>query len=491
MNILFVAAEVSPFSKVGGLGDVAGSLTVALAELGHDVRIVTPNYSSIDPKKFVSESKGNIKFTSASGASFNAAIRETRLKDKVPVYLVDMPEFFNRGKVYGEADDLERFWAFSQASVQVPELLGWKPDVLHAHDWHAAISVSLMKAYRDRHPVWAKTGTLLTIHNIQYQGHLNDKFMSSGFMDMGALSVDRLANLNIYPSMMGLGMVAADVINTVSEGYSREILTPEFGYGLDTLLRQNQADLFGVLNGIDIRDFDPSKDANLPFKFDSNSLDVRDGNKAELQRKVGLEVKADVPVFGAVTRLADQKGIDLLADAMPNILHTTQAQFVILGNGNPDLEARLTGLTNANKGRVAAIIGFDVALGQLIYGGSDIFAMPSRFEPCGLGQMIALRYGSVPLVRHTGGLADTIQDCGPDLSTGTGFVFQNANVGEIEVAMSRAARAYSNKQAWRKLQQRGMSQDFSWGMSAQKYISLYKQAQGKRTSIVSISEGRA
>ena len=491
MNILFIAAEVSPLSKVGGLGDVAGSLTVALAELGHDVRIVTPNYSAIDAKRFPSELKGSAKLPAAAGAAFSAGVRETRLKNRVPVYLIDMPEFFNRPKVYGENDDLERFWAFSQAAVMVPELLGWQPDVLHAHDWHAAISVSLMKAYRERHPIWNKAGTLLTIHNIQYQGHLNDKFMSSGFMDLGALSVDRLANLNIYPSMMGLGLVAADVMNTVSEGYSREILTPEFGYGMEPLLQQKQADLFGVLNGIDVREFDPSKDAHLPFKFNLNTLDDRGGNKAELQRKVGLEVRADVPIFGTVTRLADQKGIDLLADAIPNILQISEAQIVILGNGNPDLEARLTALTNANKGRMAAIIGFDVALGQLIYAGSDVFVMPSRFEPCGLGQMIALRYGSVPLVRQTGGLADTIQDCGHDLSTGNGFVFKNPNSQEIEDTMIRAIRAYGSRNFWRKLQQRGMAQDLSWDMSAQKYISLYNQAQGKRGSIVSISEGRA
>ncbi|MSQ31995.1 MAG: glycogen synthase [Dehalococcoidia bacterium] len=491
MNILFVAAEVSPLSKVGGLGDVAGSLTVALSELGHDVRIVTPNYSAIDVKKFPSKSKGSVKFTAPGGASFSADVRETRLKNRIPVYLIDMPEFFNRSKVYGEADDLERFWAFSQAAVLVPELLGWQPDVLHAHDWHAAISVSLMKAYRDRYPIWNKAGTVLTIHNLQYQGHLNDKFMSSGFMDLGALSVDRLANLNIYPSMMGLGLVATDVINTVSEGYSREILTPEFGYGMEPLLHQRQEDLVGVLNGIDIREFDPSKDAYLPFKFDLNTINYRSGNKAELQRKVGLEVRADVPVFGAVTRLADQKGIDILADAIPNILKATEAQFVILGNGNPDLEARLTTLTNANKGRMSAIIGFDVALGQLIYAGSDVFVMPSRFEPCGLGQMIALRYGSVPLVRQTGGLADTIQDCGHDLSNGNGFVFKNPNSQEIEDTMIRAVRAYGSRNFWGKLQQRGMAQDLSWDTSAQKYISIYKQAQGKRSSIVSISGGRS
>lgn len=490
MNILFVAAEVSPLSKVGGLGDVAGSLTVALAELGHDVRIVTPNYSVIDSKKYPSELKGSVKFT-AGGTSFSADVRETRLKGRVPVYLIDIPEFFSRSKVYGEADDLERFWAFSQASVLVPDLLGWEPDVLHSHDWHAAISISLMKAYRDRYPVWNKAGSLLTIHNLQYQGHLNEKFMNSGLMDVGALGVDRLANLNIYPSMMGLGLVAADIINTVSEGYSREILTPELGYGLDPLLRQNQSNLFGVLNGIDTREFDPAKDAYLPFKFDLDSLDARSKNKAELQRKVGLEVKADVPIFGAVTRLADQKGIDLLADAIPNLLRTSEAQFVILGNGNPDLEARLTALTNANKGRMSAIIGFDVALGQLIYGGSDVFVMPSRFEPCGLGQMIALRYGSVPLVRHTGGLADTIQDCGHDLSVGNGFVFKNPNSHEIEDAMIRAVRAYGSRHFWRTLQQRGMAQDFSWDMSAQRYVALYKQAQEQRASIVSITEGRA
>ena len=490
MNILFIAAEVSPLSKVGGLGDVAGSLTVALTELGHDVRIVTPNYGVIDAKKYPSELKGSVKFT-GGGVSFSAGVRETRLKGSVRVYLIDIPEFFQRSRVYGEPDDLERFWAFSQAALLVPELVGWQPDVLHSHDWHSAISVSLMKAYRDKHPIWNKAGALLTIHNLQYQGHLDEKFMNSGLMDVGALGVDRLANMNIYPSMMGLGLVAADVINTVSEGYSREILTPEFGYGMDPFLRQRQADLFGVLNGIDVREFDPSRDTNLPFKFDSDTLDARRSNKAELQRKVGLEVRDDAPIFGAVTRLADQKGIDILADAIPNILRTTQAQFVILGNGNPELEARLTALTNANKGRMSAIIGFDVALGQLIYGGSDIFLMPSRFEPCGLGQMIALRYGSVPLVRQTGGLADTVQDCGHDLSVGNGFVFKNPSANEIEEAMIRAIRSYSKRQAWHKLQQRGMSQDLSWDMSAQKYVALYKQAQGQRISIVSITEGRA
>ena len=486
MNVLFVAAEVSPLSKVGGLADVAGSLTVALRALGHDVRIVTPYYRTIDSKKFrISDVIGSVDFQIGQ-KMVRAKFRETRVKNVVPVYLVEIPEYFGRAKVYGEEDDLYRFLALSKAAVMLPKTIGWSPDVLHAHDWHAAISIPLMKVSQQEDTSWHKSGTLLTIHNLQYQGHLTADFINSGTLDRGAMGFDRLANMDIYPSMLGLGLATTDIINTVSPNYAQEVLTPQFGYELDPLLRSREQDFSGVLNGIDYQEFDPSTDPYLAANFKRGSIESKHQNKSILQQKMGLASDARAPLFGCVSRFAEQKGIDILADAIPQILSETTAQFAILGTGDPSLEATMRQIAEFHPGRVAVKIGFDIGLGQLIYGGSDVFVMPSRFEPCGLSQMIALRYGTVPLVRSTGGLADTVEDCGPDLSTGNGFVFKPASSYALANAAIRAAADFSNTSAWRLLQDRGMGQDFSWDASALQYLTLYKRAQDKRLTIATI-----
>jgi len=311
---------------------------------------------------------------------------------------------------------------------------------------------------------------------VQYQGNFGPEWLGQAVPDAAALGMDRVLASGGNHSVMALGVAHADAVNTVSETYAREILTPAYGYGMERLLQSLGERLCGIINGIDYQELDPATDPSLPVHYSADRSAPRAKDKVALQRRVGLPEKAEVPVLGMVTRLADQKGLDILARALPRVLDEMDVQFVLLGTGQPEYHKLMREVADRHKDKAVFVEGFDPALAQLIYGGCDIFLMPSRFEPCGLGQLIALRYGAIPLARRTGGLADTVQDCGDTLDKGNGFVFERYDADELVGCIRRAARAYKKKDAWRQLVTNGMRLDFSWDASARKYVELYGRA---------------
>ncbi len=447
LRVLFAAAEVSPYAKVGGLADVAGSLPMALAQQGVDVRIVLPRHGSAAKfDGFQTVARGAI--TTLDGTE--EAIVEEGVLHGVPVYFMNNGRFFNRPQVYGDPDDLLRYHFFTRAVLELPKLLGWRPDVLHLNDWHtAAVAFGLRnRAWGD--PFYQGMASLLTIHNLRYRG-------PDDVLDV-----------------LCQGIYYADAVNTVSPTYAREILTPEYGEGLQDLLRLRQDRLSGIINGIDVEEFNPATDRYLPSNFDAATLERRVANKLALQERSGLIRDEQIPIIGMVGRLTDQKGFDLVAQVLDGMVRERRAQVVILGTGDDRYHVLLRKLAEQYPDQIAMNFAFDLGLAQLIYGGSDMFLMPSQFEPCGLGQMIALRYGSVPVVRSTGGLADTVLDASPDLSQGTGFVFKDYAPAALQATLGRALDAYRNQDAWRNLMRRGMQVDNSWEHSAGQYHRLYQ-----------------
>lgn len=451
MRILFATAEASPFSKVGGLADVAASLPKALQRLGHDIRVVTPLYRRPGETGPETAGEGLNLPTTWIGQEVQVTIKQAP-SGGVPVYLVDYPPYFQRPAVYGEPDDLDRYLFFCQAALALPKDLGWQPDILHGHDWHAAaLAFGLRnKAWLDA--FYRPTSSVMTIHNLRYRGPHN--------------LVDMLCQAILY----------ADVISTVSPTYAQEILTPEYGEGLHTLLGLRRDRLFGILNGIDYEEFDPATDPLIPAHYDASTLEKKAFNKAALQERGSLALDPSVPLVGMISRLTEQKGFDLVEQVIESYLESGRFQFFLLATGEKRYEAFFQELPRRYPGRAAVFLAFDAALAQLIYAGSDFFLMPSRFEPCGLGQMIGLRYGAIPIVRRTGGLADTIQDCPPDLSTGNGFSFTEYTDWALREAIERALAAYQQADAWRSLVVRAMEQDFSWEASARKYEEMYEAA---------------
>lgn len=481
LKVLFVVAEASPLAKVGGLADVAGALPQVLAKLGHDVRLVMPRYATL-PKDFASTPVpvGDLSVP-MMGRLERAAIHQGRLGQGLPIYLVADHRYFDRPRVYGESDDLERFLFFARSVPLMLQKLGWQPDIVHCHDWHAAFVPCLLNTTYREDPFYSGCASALTIHNLAYQGWFDDYFVNTA-----GLAANMPAEHPLRPqlySLLALGIFYADVVSTVSPTYAREILTPQYGEKLDPVLQLRQGELFGILNGIDYEVFNPATDPCLPTNYDASSLERKAANKAALQRKACLPEEPEAPVIGMVGRLAAQKGMDILVEALDPFLKGSRAQLVLLGSGEELYQKMVAKIAERYPGQAALFLTFDLSLAQLIYAGSDLFLMPSKFEPCGLGQMIALRYGTIPVVRHTGGLADTIHDAGPDLDAGNGFVFEEYSARALLRVLRRAVAAFERKEAWRLLMARGMQADFSWDASARKYEEMYGKAlelRGKR-----------
>ncbi len=477
MNILFASVELSPLAKVGGLGDVAGSLPLALRAEDNDVRVAMPFHSVIKRE----------------GASFQHLLEDVEvawpdgpqyvdvwLADVrgVPVYLIDNKRFFGRPAVYGAEDDKDRFLFFCDALLAAARFLDFTPDIVHAQDWHTAWLLTRLSS-AEEHP-WAGAGRVYTIHNLALQGKFESEW--SDLHGIGAAQLIAPGGVPPTVAMSGMaqGIIHADRINTVSETYAKEILTPEYGAGLDGLLRARGTAVSGIVNGIDYEEFNPQTDPAISAHYDADTLDARAANKRALQSAAGLPEDADALLFGVVTRLFAQKGIDLVAVAFDAMLSARKMQLIVLGTGDEDVHKMLLQLQEKYPAKVKIWLDFNPPLGQQIYGGCDVFMMPSRYEPCGLGQLISLRYGAVPLVRRTGGLADTVQNADLPLRSGTGFVFEAASAHELEHAAERALAAFENRDGWRTLQQRGMRQDWSWGPAASKYHALYEAASDLR-----------
>ncbi len=483
LKILMVASEATPFAKTGGLADVVGSLPPALRALDHDIRLVIPWY------RCVRKSAGPLRKSRATilvpmgGRIWSVAWRHGQL-DGVPVYFIDVPEFYDRAGLYGEQgqdypDNDARFGLLCRAALELARKLEFAPDIVHAHDWQASLIPVYLRQQLWRDPHFLNTGSLFSIHNLGYQGLFSTDTLVELGLDSSLFSADQLEYYGQVSLLKG-GIRFADRINTVSPTYCREIQTPELGMGLDGLLRSRTNQLHGVLNGLDGIIWNPATDQALPKTYLASNLDGKAFCKAALQEELGLQPAADIPMAAMVTRLDQQKGIDLLVDHWDEIL-TRKIQVVILGSGTPRYERQLAELASRYPGRVAVLQTFNDPLARRIYAGSDLFLMPSRYEPCGLGQLIALRYGSVPLVRSTGGLADTIVDPRTSLDRANGFVFQDYSGPGLLEGLDRTLSAYSRKRDWKKMIVRGMTQDFSWERAANAYVELYRRIQSDRS----------
>jgi starch synthase len=406
---------------------------------------------------------------------------ETRLGGQVPLYLVEEPRYLGRGRVYEEPDDVERFALFCRAVLGAARALQLDPAVLHLNDWHTALLAAWLAFDPASRAEFAVTASLLTIHNLAFQGWFDEPIRERWALAPREVCQQSVAGLEAW-STMALGLRYADAISTVSPTYAREILTPEQGAGLDPLLRLRQERVHGVVNGLDLGLFDPASDPALEAHYDASSLEGKALAKAALQRRLGLAPEPAVPLIAFIGRLFPQKGVTLLAPTLTGLLKEQPAQVAVLGTGDPQHERDLLALQAAQPGRVAIQIGFDAALAQQIYAGADLFLMPSEYEPCGLGQLISLRYGTVPVVRATGGLADTVKDPSTDGERANGFVFRAFSQEALLIALARAVEAFRCGQRWRRLQLAGMQADLSWTKPAERYVELYGQARAWRAA---------
>lgn len=469
LKVLIVASEAAPFAKSGGLGDVVGTLPKVLKEHGVDVRVVIPKYQSIKNEYFQGINYLGSFETSLDWRKQPAGVLQ---KDgEFTTYFIENDYYFGRDGYYGYDDDNERFGFFSKAVLEMLPFIDFYPDIIHCNDWQTGPVCVLLKEVYSKFVRYKAIKTLYTIHNLQYQGQF-----PRDTMEMIGIPSYCYGYLEYYGQInfMKAGLMYTDMISTVSKTYAEEIKTFQYGYGLDGVLRLRSDRLCGILNGIDYIKNNPLTDKRIYVNYDAKTIEKKKENKKMLQKELGLEEK-DVPVVSIISRLAEQKGLDLVAWAAEEIL-SRGAQFVILGTGEKRLEDFFRGLEAKYKGKVSANIMFDDTRAQRIYASSDIFLMPSLFEPCGLGQMFSLRYGTIPVVRKTGGLADTIEEYDSEKGTGNGFVFEHYTADGLMWAVNKAIDTYyAGGKVWEKAVKNAMTSNFSWDKSAEEYISLYKK----------------
>ncbi len=474
LSVVFAASEAAPFAKTGGLADVAGALPAELARLGCRVSLFLPMYRASDLSGVMLR-RVDVRISVPVGPiAIEPEIHAAEWRG-VEVFFIRCDEYFDRSRLYGTPDgdyfdNLERFTFFSRAVVETIRAGGMRVDIVHTNDWQTA----LVPAYlRDRYtddPVFANTRTVFTIHNLAYQGLFPADRFPITHLSPQSFTFDRVefwGQLNLLKA----GAVYSDAITTVSEGYAKEIQTEEHGCGLEGLMRSRHADIFGILNGVDYDEWDPATDPHIPARYSAADMSGKAACRAGLLKEYGLELPDSAPLIGIVSRLAEQKGLDILTEAIPALARQGLG-IVILGTGERAYEERLRELAAKYPKRLAVRIGFDNALAHRIEAGSDIFLMPSRYEPCGLNQIYSLRYGTVPVVRATGGLDDTVTDYRG--GTGVGFKFRKHSARALVNKVSEALRVFADRGAWAKLQKKGMALDYSWKASAHKYLDLYR-----------------
>ena len=473
MKILFAASEAHPFIKVGGLGDVSYALPKALRKLGVDARVIVPKYGTIAEQ---------LKSSMNTIATFNVPVGWRNQYgglqyieyDGVPFYFIDNEYYFDREGAYGFFDDGERFAYFCRATLEAIRYMGdFTPDIIHCNDWHTGAIIPMLKAHFGWDVQFSNIKTVYTIHNLQYQG-VFPKEILGGLLCLGweYFTEDKMKYYDAVSFMKG-GITMADKISTVSGSYAEEIKTPYYGEGLDGLLRQRGWDLWGIVNGIDTEIFNPETDKELFFNYNGGDLTCKYRNKEELQKSLNLPVDRNIPIIGMVTRLVDQKGLDLIEFVIEEMLQM-DIQLVVLGTGDQKYENMLKHFTWKYPNKVSAHIYFNNTLAKRIYASSDMFLMPSKFEPCGIGQLLALRYGTLPIVRETGGLKDTVNSYNEFTGEGNGFSFTNYNAHDMLNTIKRAVHIYYNeKDTWCKLVKKAMWEDNGWQKSANKYIELY------------------
>ena len=478
LAICLLASEVEPLSKTGGLGDVSGGLTRYLHGAGHDVRLFTPCYASIERAAYAAQPVAALqRVPLAVGPNdYVFSVLRAQLPGGAPAYLIDCPALYARTALYtSDPDEHLRFLAFTRAALTACQRLGWAPQVLHCNDWHTAFAPLFLRTVWEDEPLFAATRTLLTIHNIGYQGI----FPAARIADLGLpgrrslLHQPDLAAGRI--NALRHGILYADSITTVSPTHAREICSDEYGMGLQDSLRERGRAVTGILNGVDYEEWDPRHDRYLPAHYDAERLAVKGELKRQFVQRHALAAAPKVPLAGLVSRLAVQKGIELMFEALPKTLGARPLSFVALGNGEPQYEEFFTALARRFPGRVVFHRGYDEQLAHWIEAASDLFLMPSRYEPCGLNQMYSLRYGTVPVVRRTGGLADSVQHYDTRTGTGTGVVFNDFNTQALQWALNTALDLYATPRHWARVVRNGMQQDFSWERQGGEYVALYRR----------------
>ena len=479
-SVLMIGSESLPFAKTGGLGDVLAALPLALGRLGWLVTLVLPRYRGVDDGTLVERFDLTV-----GGTIHDVGFFEAPLADRVRVVLVDCPPLYDRPALYGTAtadyvDNARRFAVLARAALEFAGRRGG-PTVVHAHDWQAALAPVYLKTLYASHPVLGGTPSVFTIHNLAYQGLFEADWLPRVDLPWDLLGVDAMEFWGRISYLKG-GINYSETITTVSPRYAQEIQTPEFGFGYEGVLRRRAADLVGVLNGIDVEEWDPAHDPSLPEPFDARNLESKSVSKRAVLESFGLVATSALmarPLVGMISRMVDQKGFDLLASVAADLI-ALDATFIILGTGEPHYEEMWRRLAAEYPARVGARIGFDESLAHLIEGGADLFLMPSRFEPCGLNQMYSLRYGTIPVVRAVGGLADTVRDFSPQDAASTGFVFREYTGAALMGALTRALAVFPDKARWRALQTAAMREDHSWDRSAKEYVKIYDGFSARR-----------
>ena len=474
-KLLFVGAEVMPFAATGGLGDVLGSLPSAIIEESKgevDVRVVTPLYGSISKEWREKMTKLYEGYISLSWRNLYCGIYSLE-KDRVTYYFIDNEYYFNRGALYGYGDEGERYAFFCKAAAELPRLVGFYPDVIHAHDWSAAlVPVYINQKFRQV-PGYENVKFVFTIHNIEYQGKYGFDIMGDvfelGYSAISTVEYDGCMNL------MKAAIVSCDRVTTVSQRYAEEICSAEYAHGLDRILRTCTDKLSGILNGIDYNYYDPQNDKAIAQNYGAGELQKKYENKKALQREIGLPERDDVPVISIITRLVSHKGLDIISQMIYKLIGQKDVQLVVLGKGESEYENFFRGLESAYPDKVRALITYDRDLSKRIYAASDIFLMPSKSEPCGLSQMICSRYGAIPVVRETGGLYDSIKGywLNGDVIEGNGFTFANYNSYELAERTVAAIELWKNEDLRARFVEKIMNIDFSWKSSAAKYLQMY------------------
>lgn len=485
LRILYLSSEIAPFAKTGGLADVASALPKALHEMGHEIRLMMPKYGCINERKYTLREVirlKNVPVKSGDGQVITG-VKSAFLPDtKVQIYFLDYKPAFGRHQLYVDPktktdfiDNAERFAIFSRGVLETLKILHWEPNVIHCNDWQTSLIPILLKTEYANDPFFKKMTTLLTIHNLAYQGVFNSDVLAQIALSDQLLTEGSDFEFYGKVNFLKAGILNADMLTTVSDKYAQEVQSdPEFGCGLEGVLSGRKDSFVGILNGVDYDLWNPETDELIPQNYSITNLDKKIENKKALLKKNNLEFKERTPVIGMISRLADQKGFDLIADALDDLMKLN-IQMVILGTGDARYHEMFETLRVKFPQKLAVNLKYDNELAHLIEAGSDMFLMPSRYEPCGLNQMYSLKYGTVPIVRTTGGLADTIEEFDLENDRGNGFVFKEYSSQEMLKAIKRAVDLYVDQDVWQDLRKKGMRQNFSWQTSAEKYIKLYSK----------------
>ncbi|MFZ1288696.1 MAG: glycogen synthase GlgA [Melioribacteraceae bacterium] len=486
MKIAFASSEIIPFAKTGGLGEVSGTLPIELAKLGHEVKVFMPKYYQVNEHEYghhYDSLIGEMKI-STSGYKHSVHVFYGKLPhSNVDAYFVHYPNYFHRSKIYTEDwDEDERFILFSKAVIQIMQKLGWSPDIIHANDWQTGLLPVFLKENYSWDSLFHKTKTVFTIHNIGYQGRFSLESYKRAELPKHLYENNGILVHENDSNFLKAAILYSDVLNTVSETYAKELLTPEYGAGMFNYLLQRYDDYYGIINGVDYEVWNPEIDRYIPYKYSFKDLSGKVKNKEFLLNKLGIPFNPKIPLLGIVSRLVSQKGVEILVEALPELLNL-EAQFVLLGSGTKFYEDIFREAVQHYPHKIGAYFGYSEEIAHQIEAGADIFLMPSQYEPCGLNQIYSLKYGTVPVVRKTGGLADTVQDWNEfneyGQSIGNGFSFYDYSAKALIQSIKRAINDFQNKPVWNQIQLNGMIKDYSWETSAKKYVELYKNALAK------------